>query len=145
MTEKVFIYLVRTSAVGRQLLAFRSHDEPGFEVPKGSVQPGETLTDAVCRELLEESGISAARIVDSLGVTRWQDESQHFFWVEIDRPLPDAFRHTVTGTDIDRGMRYDFSWLPLSANLERMLVQGCGRFIGELLRHPGIQAPAESV
>jgi len=143
MTEKVFIYVVRTSNEGRQLLVFHSHDEPGFEVPKGSVEPGETPTDAVHRELFEESGISAARIVDSLGVTQWRDETQHFFLVEVDVPLPNAFQHTVTGADADCGMRYGFLWLPLSADLDRALVQGCSRFVRELLRYPGIGTPTD--
>jgi ADP-ribose pyrophosphatase YjhB (NUDIX family) len=62
---KVFAYVVRTDRASPGLLAFVSLDEPGFEVPKGSVEAGETLEQAVIRnnrtrhsERSEESRLS---------------------------------------------------------------------------------------
>jgi len=63
MVDKVFVCLVRTRDKGCELLVFRSHDEPGFEVPKGSVEPGESRLSATFRELFEESGIGSGRVV----------------------------------------------------------------------------------
>ena len=134
MVDKVFVCLVRTRDKGCELLVFRSHDEPGFEVTKGSVEPGESLLNAAFRELFEESGIGSVRVVAELGTTRWGREHQHFFLVETDVSVPETFRHTVTGDGPDCGRSYAFRWLPLSEDLERLLVQGCGAFARALLR-----------
>ena len=135
LQEKVFIYLTRVHESVSQLLVFESHDEPGFEVPKGAVEPGESLSQAEQRELLEEAGITAIRISKQLGSSRWQNEQQHFYLLEGGADLPEHFEHIVTGHGIDSGFRYRFQWLPIHANLTHRLVQGCDRFVGELLEH----------
>lgn len=67
--KKVFCYVVRTDAALPALLVFESLDEPGFEVPKGAVEAGESLEGAVYREVLEESGSTAA---SSIGTAGWR-------------------------------------------------------------------------
>ena len=131
--RKIFAYVTRVSDGARELLVFDSLDEPGVEVPKGTVEHGESLEEAVHRELLEEAGISGARVVRKLGATDWGDERQHFFLVEAPPGTPCTFEHTVTGDGIDAGCRYRFHWLPIAPGLLERLVQGCGRFIDELL------------
>ncbi|MFG2125985.1 NUDIX domain-containing protein [Streptomyces sp. NPDC048710] len=46
---------------GRELLVFdhRDHPEAGTQVPAGGVDPGELLTDAVLREITEETGVTS--------------------------------------------------------------------------------------
>lgn len=134
MQNKVFIYLVRNQGTRAELLVLASHDEPGVEVPKGSVNPGESLKQAVFRELAEETGITSARIVKGLGSAVWQDENQHFFQLEATEVHPDTFEHTVTGNDVDHGLRYCFRWCRIDTDLATVLVQGCDRFIPELRR-----------
>ncbi len=68
-----------------------------------------------------------------LGVTHWQGEEQHFFLFRADGSLPDRFDHMVTGHDIDRGMRYQYRWLPITPALSQSLVQGSNRFVRELM------------
>ncbi|MEW5827091.1 MAG: NUDIX domain-containing protein [Candidatus Bipolaricaulota bacterium] len=59
------------------MLVFRSLDEPkGFDVPKGAARPDETFEEAARRELLEESGVEAARPLGEIGTAWFGDERQ---------------------------------------------------------------------
>jgi 8-oxo-dGTP pyrophosphatase MutT (NUDIX family) len=131
--QKVFAYVTRVTDGVRELLVFDSLDEPGLEVPKGAVEDGESLEEAVHRELLEEAGITDARIIRKLGAADWGDERQHFFLVEPPPGLPRSFEHTVTGNGVDAGLHCRFRWRPLDRGLHGRLVQGCGRFVDGLL------------
>ena len=142
--RKAFAYVTRITDGAPELLVLESLDEPGFEVPKGEAEDGETLARAVERELSEEAGIAGARVVGELGAADWQDERQHFFLVEAPPGLPRTFGHIVTGDGIDAGFRYRFRWLPIDRGLHDRLVQGCDRFVDELLaarRERGPVAP----
>ena len=131
--QKSFSYIIRAVPSGHELLVFASLNEPGFEVPKGSVQPGETPAQAAMREVFEESGLRALTLIGELGVTKWYDEEQHFYLFRADEPLPDRFDHTVTGHDSDRGMRYQYQWLAVTPALNQLLVQGSNRFVREMI------------
>jgi ADP-ribose pyrophosphatase YjhB (NUDIX family) len=131
--QKSFSYVIRANQAGPELLVFDSLEEPGLEVPKGSVQPGEMPAQAAAREVWEESGLQELTLIKELGVTRWQDEEQHFFLFRADQPLPDRFEHVVTGQDGDRGMRYQFRWIAVTPALSQSLVQGSNAFIGEMI------------
>ena len=72
--EEVAI-IVLTDRVGRVLMQHRSHDahpEPGrWTPPGGRLEPGEDAVTAAHRELLEETGLTAAleldRVVEQVG------------------------------------------------------------------------------
>jgi len=132
-SRKVFAYVTRITDGGAEVLVFESLDEPGFEIPKGAVETGETLAEAVARELLEEAGIADARGVRELGASDWRGERQHFFLAAAPAGVPRAFEHAVTGDGIDAGLHYRFRWLPVDRGLHDRLVQGCDRFVDELL------------
>jgi 8-oxo-dGTP diphosphatase len=61
---------------GRAFVIRRSRDRllfPGcWDVPGGHVEPGETTTEALARELEEETGWDLVRIVAQLGEHHWQ-------------------------------------------------------------------------
>jgi len=135
--RKSFVYVVRRDGPAVRLLAFDSHDEPGFEVPKGTVEASETFEDAAVREVFEEAGMEGIRIVRELGRTTYGAELQAFLLASAPEDLPETFEHVVTGDGVDRGFSYTFGWLPIDADLESKLVQGCGAFVDALLEALG--------
>jgi len=57
---------------------------PLFGIPKGAVDPGETLEQAACRETLEETGLRV-RLLGSLGSVRQKSgKVVHAFHAEVD-------------------------------------------------------------
>ena len=139
MERKVFVYVVRAKKESVELLVFDSLDEPGYEVPKGSVEPGESLEEAVHREVHEESGIGGLGIIKELGETQWKSEEQHFFLAAAPSGVADVFEYQVTGEGIDKGFWYQYRWLEIKQSLGEELVQGCNRFVGQLIAAFGAQ------
>lgn len=57
MLEKVTAFVIRRLATGEELLILE-HPTAGFQLPAGTVNPGETPRVAVLREVAEETGLS---------------------------------------------------------------------------------------
>ena len=55
-------------ALARELALVREADVPPFVLPKGEVEPDETLEAAARREILEEVGLSDLQLIGQLGV-----------------------------------------------------------------------------
>lgn len=138
MKGKVFVYVIRVGEDKVDLLVFDSLEEPGYEVPKGGVEPGESLEEAVLREVYEESGLQGVKVIKELGKTYWGEEEQHFFLAEVPSDVADAFEHQVTGEGIDTGFWYRYRWLEIGRELEDRLVQGSNSFVGELIAEVGV-------
>lgn len=98
----------------RQFLAF-AHPCAGCQIVKGSIEPGESPSDAALRELREESGIAlsappqpfATLPVAALGPP-W-----YFFHSHLDG-LPDHWTHQAPD---DGGHLFRFFWHPLELPL----------------------------
>lgn len=114
--QKAVVYITR----GDQLYVFRHEDpEPGLQVPKGSIGPGETPLQAAIREAYEESGLRLEHL-HFLGEVKmsdavWRDEHWHVFCAEAPEDTPAAFLHRVTGDGEDRSMTFSYSLTPLKA------------------------------
>ncbi|MBL8146410.1 MAG: NUDIX domain-containing protein [Anaerolineae bacterium] len=132
--HKAFAYVVRTDRTPPQLLVMASTEGPGFEVVRGKQDLHEIIAETAAREVAEEAGLTNCVLGRELGIVRWQNEIQHFFLFYAPDGLPDAYEHTVNAPDAgDHGQVFSFSWLPISLEIEGLLVQGSGRFLTQLV------------
>jgi aminoglycoside 6'-N-acetyltransferase len=64
--EKVTAFITRGGMDGPQLLCFR-HPKAGLQLPAGTVEPGEALGQAACREAAEETGLTHLGLIGQTG------------------------------------------------------------------------------
>ncbi|MGD9797072.1 MAG: NUDIX hydrolase [Acidimicrobiia bacterium] len=110
-----------------RLLLVRRRPEPGagrWSIPGGHVEPGETLAEAVVRELLEETGLEGV-CGELVGWVERIDEHRHQvildFFVEVLEP--DSARAGDDATEV--------AWVPLDLVAEQDLVDGLAEFLHE--------------
>ncbi|WP_197538394.1 NUDIX hydrolase [Nocardia cyriacigeorgica] len=110
-----------------ELLVFdhTAHPEAGTQIPAGGVHPGESLEQAVLREVAEETGLRNVSVVDQLAV----DDHPHsltnvprrttFFRLHARSDTPDTWTHRVDGEGADHGLVFTcrFVQLPLKSPL----------------------------
>jgi 8-oxo-dGTP diphosphatase len=108
-----------------RLLMIRRGQAPGeglWSIPGGRVQPGETLPEAVLRELREETGVDGL-CGDLLGWVERIDEGHHLvildFGVTTLEPM-----EPVAGDDAAEA-----EWVQLDEVGDRPLVAGLGQFL----------------
>ncbi len=106
-----------------RLLVFQHPAGGGMQVPKGTIEPGESPEDAVRRELLEESGICYTGALQSLGLLHRNDEATlagkkhrhpqlwHIFLMHVSDTLPETFDHVATGSPEEDGSVFSYRWL----------------------------------
>lgn len=138
--HKAFVYVVRTDHKPAQLLVMDNPEGSGFGVVRGKQDLHETIAETAMREVTEEAGLTGCTPGRELGVARWRNEIQHFFLLYAPDGLPDTFEHTVNAPEAgDHGQVFRFSWLPISMEIGRLLVQGSGRFLDALVEAMGSQ------
>lgn len=117
---KACAYITRNES---ELLAFTGpgHDEP--QIPKGTVEPDESPNEAVCREVIEESGIATFEKVQHLVTDVWKRRNsppkryvRSFFHVPV-HEARDTWTHTVTAPGEEHGKRFEFFWVDLPTDL----------------------------
>ena len=113
MTQKAVPIVLRESVEGVQILVFK-HPMAGVQLVKGSIEPGETASEAALREPEEESGINEAVAVQSLGSweSGYQEQTWHLHEVRPTGPLPSQWEHF---TQDGGGHLFAFHWHALAA------------------------------
>jgi ADP-ribose pyrophosphatase YjhB (NUDIX family) len=111
--------------VGDHLLLVRRGHGPAqgeWSVPGGRVEPGETLAEAVVRELAEETGLEAV-CGEFVGWVERIGADHHFVILDFRATLLDD-RPPVAGDDAA-----EVAWVPLADVAERPLVEGLAEFL----------------
>jgi len=121
--NKVVAYITRITHGQKEILVFdheKQWSEAGTQVPAGTVDPEESLHEALLREIAEETGISELQILAKIDeyifyrTPHQEFNHRHIFELTSQEPLPDRWEHQVTGHGIDDGMKFYFYWMPLS-------------------------------
>jgi ADP-ribose pyrophosphatase YjhB (NUDIX family) len=114
--EKACAYVTRGTT---ELLVFDGPGHDGLQIPKGTVEPGETAREATYRETVEESGLATFETLRHLVTDVWKRREsppkryvRHFFHVPV-YETRDSWTHTVTGTGEERGATFEFRWVDL--------------------------------
>ncbi len=115
VVQKVIVYIVRHHRGVTELLVFEHVGaDAGVQVPKGTVEPGESPEHAAIREVCEETGLRVDGGLRHIGTLTRFGEEWSFFAVTTDAPVPDVWVHRVGGVGEDVGMRFRYCWLPLN-------------------------------
>lgn len=122
--QKACVYATRADGA---VLVFEGPGHEALQVPKGTVDPGETAREAAFRELAEESGIGAVSGMCQLASDCWHRRAtadgdrwyvRHFFRVAVS-DAPERWDHEVTGSGAEAGETFSFRWLRPERATER--------------------------
>ena len=119
--QKACAYITRGSG---ELLVFEGPGHDGLQIPKGTLEAGESPAEALFREVVEESGLGTLNGATKLTTDVWtRRESppkryvRHFFHATVHEPR-DRWTHTVTDGGGEHGAEFDFRWVQPSTNRE---------------------------
>jgi ADP-ribose pyrophosphatase YjhB (NUDIX family) len=121
--QKVLAYITRQRNGRIEVLVFEHRDFPeaGVQVPAGTVERGESVEQALYREIEEESGLGPAQLRLRGQLAEAHDPAtrarRHFFHLEAAGTLPEAWPHTVRGQGEDQGMTFLYHWAGLDVAL----------------------------
>ncbi|WP_054706544.1 NUDIX domain-containing protein [Bacillus sp. JCM 19041] len=136
MTQKAYGYITRMNQGEKQLLVFQhSVKEAGIQIPKGTVETGESAYEAVIREMEEETGLTEFLSVKKVAEDCWKadDGSIHerfFYEMQIDK-TEEEWTVSPTGGGEEEGITFSYFWIFSADEVE--LARGHGDYINRVL------------
>ena len=137
---RVAVYVVRDSSRGLELLVFdhRDYPEAGTQISAGGVDTGESIEEAVLREVLEETGLAALTLHRSLGIQQrprphtGQPRVTIFYHVSTSVQRSRWSHYVTTSTGGDAGMTFERFFIPL-IDAVGLLADRQDKFVDKLL------------
>lgn len=122
MRRRAYIYITREVAEEVQLAVFRHPDFEtmtlGVQVPGGTIELGEPPQTGALREAFEESGLANFARMRHLMTDRWEGSDglreRHFYQLAVTPPILDAWDHTVSNGELDKGMVFAYHWVTVA-------------------------------
>jgi len=134
---KAFAYITRSSTRGTEFLAFTHTDpESGIQVPKGTVEKGETPAEAALREAYEECGLEGLELMRHLATDtvyfpndpeNHQIQKRYFYQLRAPSQTPERWRHQVSAGTGDKGMAFTCFWLHVSRS--DLIIANMGNYL----------------
>ncbi|MEH2049242.1 NUDIX hydrolase [Nostoc sp.] len=136
-TKKAIAYITKND----ELMVFTHTDFPeaGVQVPAGTVEENEEPSEAVLREIYEESGVKGVRILELLGIYQYnmapdRDEIQerYVYHLELTQSTPSTWQHwEIHSSTSKNSIAFDFYWIKLDGS-DLGLAGGQGYFLSKL-------------
>lgn len=134
--EKAFGYITREHGEQIQVLVFEQNTVgAGIQVPKGTIEEGETPLEAVKREMLEETGLTTLVVQGLIAQDYFNHPSgvlqkRYFYHLTISGETKDTWQHYPTGLN-EADLLFSFYWI--SAEQDTLLAKGHGDYLYRIL------------
>ncbi|WP_049927817.1 NUDIX hydrolase [Halopiger goleimassiliensis] len=116
--QKACAYVTRSTG---ELLVFDGPGHDALQIPKGTLEPGESPREALFREVLEETGLGTLNGVSHLTTDVWTRRRsppkryvRHFFHATVHEPR-DGWTHVVTDGGEEDGAAFELFWIDPSS------------------------------
>ncbi|MFJ7697791.1 NUDIX domain-containing protein [Lysinibacillus fusiformis] len=136
VVEKAFGYITREHGEQIQVLVFEQNTVgAGIQVPKGTIEQGETPLEAVKREMLEETGLTTLVVQGLIAQDYFNHPSgvlqkRYFYHLTISDETKEKWQHYPTGLN-EADLLFSFYWI--SAEQDTLLAKGHGDYLYRLL------------
>ncbi|TYT62796.1 NUDIX hydrolase [Natrialba swarupiae] len=119
--QKACAYITRETG---ELLVFEGPGHDGLQIPKGTLEAGESPREALFREVREESGLGTLSGTRQLATDVWTRRHsppkryvRHFYHAIVHEPR-DRWTHVVEDGGDEHGAEFEFSWVRPSIDRE---------------------------
>ncbi|MCE4044228.1 NUDIX domain-containing protein [Lysinibacillus fusiformis] len=136
VVEKAFGYITRERGEQIQVLVFEQNTVgAGIQVPKGTIEEGETPLEAVKREMLEETGLTTLVVQGLIAQDYFNHPSgvlqkRYFYHLTISGETKETWQHYPTGLN-EADLLFSFYWI--SAEQDTLLAKGHGDYLYRVL------------
>lgn len=135
VVEKAYGYITRKHEGHLQVLVFEQNSVgSGIQVPKGTIEEGETPLEAIAREMYEETGLTDIIVQELIAQDYYEHYSgalhKRYFYHLTTEEKRDAWQHDPTGIN-ERGLQFSLYWI--NDPKEVSLAKGHGDYLYRIL------------